>query len=85
MATKITAYAWASGLIEFGQQLPDGALPILTGDEQRVRELIDIWARHSRTCDQLLVPGVPEATNQHEGCNALMKFSDRITREYLEK
>lgn len=25
---KITAYAWASGLIEFGQTLPDGAYPL---------------------------------------------------------
>lgn len=44
---KITAYAWASGLIEFGQTLPDGALPIITGEENRIRDLIDINARHS--------------------------------------
>lgn len=82
---KITAYAWASGLIEFGHQLPDGALPIISGEENRVRELIDIWARHSRTGDQLLVPGVPEASSQREGCDAMMKFTDHVTREYLEK
>lgn len=82
---KITAYAWASGLIEFGIQTPKGALPIISGEEVRVRELIDIWARQSRTNDQLLVPGVPEASSQHEGCDALIKFTDQITREYLEK
>lgn len=47
MSSKITAYAWESGLIEFGQQLPDGALPIITGENEKVRELIDLWARHS--------------------------------------
>ncbi|AYL56276.1 TPA: host nuclease inhibitor protein [Citrobacter freundii] len=82
---KITAYAWASGLIEFGQTLPDGALPIITGEENRIRDLIDIHARHSRAGSGLLVPGVPEASNQHEGCNALMRFTDLITREYIEK
>lgn len=82
---KITAYAWASGLIEFGAKVPEGALPIISGEGVRVRELIDVWARHSRTTDQLLVPGVPEAASQHEGCNALMKFTDLVTREYLEK
>ncbi|HFS8942382.1 TPA: host nuclease inhibitor protein [Enterobacter roggenkampii] len=85
MGSKIRAYAWASGLIEFGQKLPEGALPIITGEAKQVRELIDIWARHSRTSDQLLVPGVPEAANQQEGCDALIKFCDLITREYLEK
>ncbi|HAU4627534.1 TPA: host nuclease inhibitor protein, partial [Citrobacter freundii] len=29
--------------------------------------------------------GVLEASNQHEGCNALMRFTDLITREYIEK
>lgn len=82
---KITAYAWASGLIEFGQTLPNGALPIITGEENRIRDLIDINARHSRSGNELLVPGVPEASNQHEGCNALMRFTDLITREYIEK
>lgn len=38
-----------------------------------------------RTCDQLLVPGAPEAANQQEGCDVLMKFCELITREYLEK
>lgn len=34
METKITAYAWASGLIEFGETFPDGALPVITGEEK---------------------------------------------------
>lgn len=58
-AKKVTAYAWASGLIEFGETYPDGALPIITGEEKRVREIIEVRARHSRTNQQLLVPGVP--------------------------
>ena len=41
MSKKITAYAWASGLIEFGDVFPDGALPIITGEEESVREIIE--------------------------------------------
>lgn len=85
MREKITAYAWASGLIEFGHEVPDGALPIISGNELRVRELIDVHARHSRISEQLLVPGVPEANNQYDGCTALIKFTEIITAEYLEK
>ncbi len=85
MKGKITAYAWASGLIEIGYKVPDGALPIISGDELRVRELIDVYARHSRINEQLLVPGVPEANNQHDACSALIKFTEIITVEYLEK
>lgn len=85
MKEKITAYAWASGLIEFGHKVPDGALPIISGSELRIRELIDVHARHSRISEQLLVPGVPEANNQHDACTALIKFTEKITTEYLEK
>ena len=82
---KVTAYAWASGLIEFGQTLPNGALPIITGEENRIRDLIDIHARQSRAGSELHVPGDTEASNQQEGCKVLMRFTDHITREYIEK
>ena len=85
METKITAYAWASGLIEFGETFPDGALPIITGEEKRVREIIEVRARHSRTSEQMLVPGVPEADNQHDACDALIRFTAIVTKEYVEK
>ncbi|PQH22682.1 host nuclease inhibitor protein [Raoultella ornithinolytica] len=85
METKITAYAWASGLIEFGETFPDGALPIITGEEKRVREIIEVRARHSRKNEQMLVPGVPEADNQHDACDALIRFTESVTKEYVEK
>ncbi|EOX0566355.1 host nuclease inhibitor protein [Klebsiella pneumoniae] len=85
METKVTAYSWASGLIEFGETYPDGALPIITGEEKRVREIIEVRARHSRTNQQLIVPGVPEADNQHDACSALIRFTEIVTKEYVEK
>lgn len=38
---KITAYVWASGLIEFGDKVPDGALPVISGEEKAVKDAIE--------------------------------------------
>lgn len=80
---KIFAYAWASGLIEFGTTYPDGALPIYSGEEAPLREAVMISARHSRINDDMLVPGIPEAVNQREALDALINFSDYIKATYL--
>ncbi|MBW7965289.1 hypothetical protein [Bradyrhizobium sp. BR 10261] len=71
------AYCFASGLIEFGRRVPDGALVIARGPETELRDYIAGVARHGyRTrlqggrpikiegSDTLLVPGLPEAPNQ---------------------
>lgn len=47
MKSIITAYCWASGLIEFGNTLPEGALPIVIGSEKRVRDEVAVMARHA--------------------------------------
>ncbi|EAW0307100.1 host nuclease inhibitor protein [Salmonella enterica] len=79
MKSTITAYCWASGLIEFGNTLPEGALPIVTGSEKRVRDVVEVLARHAYNGD-LLVPGIPEAASQDEGREALVRFS-RVVHE----
>ncbi|ECC3295623.1 host nuclease inhibitor protein [Salmonella enterica subsp. enterica] len=74
--TPLIAFAWASGLINYGYKLPFGALPIATSsNEQELYETVEVLARHSRTSDDLLVPGIPEAANQDEGRLALERFS----------
>ncbi|WP_164633814.1 hypothetical protein [Rhodopseudomonas sp. BR0G17] len=68
------AYCWASGLIEFGQRTPKGAILIAHGKAGALREYIDGVARHGyqtrihkgrrikiEGSDHLLVPGVAEA------------------------
>ncbi|EAV0793334.1 host nuclease inhibitor protein [Salmonella enterica] len=81
MKPIITAYCWASGLIEFGETLPEGALPIVTGSEKQVRDEVTVLARHAYDGD-LLVPGIPEAASQDEGREALVRFS-RVIQERL--
>ncbi|EOG3201322.1 host nuclease inhibitor protein [Salmonella enterica] len=81
MNSTITAYCWASGLIEFGNTLPEGALPIVTGSEKQVRDEVTVMARHAYSGD-LLVPGIPEAASQDEAREALERFS-RVIQERL--
>ncbi|MFT4117504.1 host nuclease inhibitor protein [Bradyrhizobium sp.] len=77
MSRTVRAYCFASGQIEFGLRVPDGALVIARGPEAELREYIAGVARHGyRTrlqggrpikiegSDTLLVPGLPEAPNQ---------------------
>ncbi|WP_262032689.1 host nuclease inhibitor protein [Serratia liquefaciens] len=78
----IKAYAWASGLIEFGGKVPAGALLMLFGQEKEVKETIYAIARHSRTGKELLVPGVPEACNQDAAVDALISFGEWATDSY---
>ncbi|EHP2713624.1 host nuclease inhibitor protein [Salmonella enterica] len=79
MKPTITAYCWASGLIEFGHTLPEGALPIITGNEKRVREEVEVLARHAYNGD-LLVPGIPKAESMDAYREALVRFS-RVIHE----
>lgn len=72
------AYCYASGLIEFGARLPDGALPIARGRDKPLREFINGVARHAYDGETLLVPGIPEATDQDAALDALFAFLDWI-------
>ena len=72
--TMITAYCWRSGRIEFGQDVPEGALPLITGEENHIRKLVDVRARHAYEQGVLLVPGIPEAANDEEAYKALSRF-----------
>lgn len=80
------AYCYASGLIEFGRTVPDGAIEIANGPAKPLRDFIETVARHGyRTrkvkgrptkipgTDHLLVPGVPEAPGQSK---AILKLRD---------
>lgn len=73
---RAVAFAWASGLIEFGLSVPKGALPIASGPVKVLRDKIGVAARHAYTPNELLVPGVPEADNQKAGLAALAAWID---------
>lgn len=68
------AYCYASGQIEFGRTVPEGAIEIMRGPARKVRKLIEARARHAYDGKTLLVPGVPEAPNEDAALAALIAF-----------
>lgn len=70
---KIFAYCWRSGRIEFGAVVPEGALPIGSGDKA-FRDNIEVKARHAYNGKWLLVPGIPEAKTDADARLALRLF-----------
>ncbi|HGY4723312.1 TPA: host nuclease inhibitor protein [Citrobacter amalonaticus] len=82
----LMAYVWASGLIEFGNELPEGALPVASSrNHQQLKDVVTVLARHSRTSRQLLVPGIPEATDQNAGRIALVKFCILVESHLIDE
>lgn len=77
---KITAWAWRSGLIEFGDEMPEGALPVISGDEMVVREVVEILANDSWR--GLVVPGVAWAVDGNAAVDLLIDFTRRVHRMY---
>lgn len=72
------AYADRAGVIRFTEgRCPDGALPIVRGDEHMMAR-VRAHARHAYDNKTLLVPGVPEADDDIEAVKALSDFCQRI-------
>ena len=55
------AFCYASGHIGFGPEVPPEALPLAEGPKKPLMDFISGVARHSRTSDDLFVPGLPSA------------------------
>ncbi len=67
------AYCWATGVIEFGEHLPEHAILVASGEAAQLRKVVSARARHGQGESQgcLLVPGVPEAVDQAAKGDAL--------------
>ncbi|MGO1072587.1 hypothetical protein [Lysobacter sp. CA199] len=68
------AYCFASGHIRFGQIVPPGAIEIARGRADELREQITATARLAYDGETLLVPGVPEASDDDEKALALNRY-----------
>jgi hypothetical protein len=75
-AEPVHAWAWQSGLIEFGREVPEGALSFATGMDRPLRELVSALARHGqgKSEGKLLVPGVPEAETGRQKVDAFIAW-----------
>jgi len=76
---QMIAYCFASGHIQFGTHVPDGAIGIASGDRKKVLENIGETAQLSRVNNEtLLVPGMPEAPSQRDGLTALARYIQEL-------
>ncbi len=80
MNTKKVAFCWASGEIRIGDKTPKGALPIASGRPDKLLAAIKSTARLAADNVTALVPGIPEAKDQTEGVDALIKYKNRVQR-----
>lgn len=91
------AFAYASGLIEFAEDVPQGAQLIASGRAKPLRDFIEGMARHGYHTenvngrptkipgsDHLLVPNVPEASGSVDKIDALSVWLDRL-KEFAPK
>jgi len=69
------AYCFASGQIEFGARIPEGALPVAKGPRKVLVDYLNGVARHAYDRETLLVPGIPEAPDQGAALDALKRFT----------
>lgn len=74
------AYCWRSGVVEFGKELPAGAIAITRGAGIVWREWVAIKCRLAYDGKTLLVPGIPEAEDDEAAFTALKKFCDWIEK-----
>lgn len=80
MVRTLHAYCFASGEIEFSENIPDGAVHIKKNCSQEDIAKIKVRSRLSYDGKTHLVPGVPEADNQREGMDAVFRFRDFIQK-----
>lgn len=81
--SKWYAWCWRSGLIEFGNKLPDGhddpqggPIVFASGPRRALMTRVGVVARHGHAAGSLLVPGVPEAAGDEEAFKALIDWLD---------
>lgn len=78
------AYCFANGAIGFGRRIPDGAVAVARGPAKAVRSLIAGSSLLAHDNTTWLVPGVPEAPNQHAGMTALLKHLDWLRKRPIQ-
>mgnify|MGYP001491002731 CR=1 FL=1 len=72
------AYAWRSGLIQFGRRRPYGALLIARGPAKLVRAIVEVNATLGYDNKTLLVGNVASAESDDEAYKALCEFKGRV-------
>ena len=85
---NIKAYCGRDGHIKFGNRVPKGSLLIMEGPAKKLREKVSAVARWSypdkHGKEHPIVPGIPEAPDDHQALAALWKFSVAISNRMAQ-
>jgi len=77
----LTAYCYRSGEIGFGPIAPPETLFIArNADDQKLQDTVKGFARRSYDNSKYLVPGVPEAKDDHTAVVAVCEFMATINK-----
>lgn len=68
------AYCYRTGLVCFGEKIPNGAIEIAQGKGKKFINSIKVKCRLAYNNKDWIVPGIPEATTSDEAVMALCKF-----------
>ena len=80
MKEQVFCYVWASGQIEFGESVPNGALSIAKGEREALENAISAIGRLAHDNKTWLVPGIPEAETSNDGIDALIHFRGELVK-----
>lgn len=82
-------YCWASGLLEIGPACPEGALPLVRGEEKELKEALDGLASYG-DCGSRVLPkseawlaalnARDEEAAENAAYDAMMNFRARLVR-----
>lgn len=80
-ARRFYAYVYAGGVVKFGSRVPRGAIAVANvkvkserRDRKKLRDEVSVLCRLAYDGKTALVPGIPEATDQRAGIDALQAF-----------
>jgi hypothetical protein len=77
------AYAWASGKIEFGVEVPEGAIKIAQG-YQHMQQVVEICANHFPDENVIMVPGILKGDTEENKLEAFLRFRKLVDTSLFE-
>ena len=76
---------WRSGEAEIVSRAPEGSATLMTGPRSQLEKLLSVHARHAYDGKTLLVPGLPEATDEKQALWAVDLFQVRLEEAVLNR
>ena len=80
----MVVYCWRTGVIGLDRRAPKGALGLVKAPGRALRRAVEVCARHGYRDGVLLVPGLPEASDDVAAMEAAKSFRDQIRKRLAQ-